>query len=246
MPWDLYPEARSWLDIAVAVVAAVVMPAVSALRRKRLAEWGERPLNPLYRAAILRGLGFAAVILGIWLVQGRSLTALGLGLPGTGAWVVLGALAVLAIAAFAQLRLIPTLTPERIAQAKQSIAAQKILPRTEGEYRTFVALSFSAGFWEELAYRGFLVWFLAAWLDGIGAVVASAVIFGLGHAYQGIGGILRTAGLGLVFGGVYLLCANLWPLIVAHAAIDLFGGSVARAVHRTVETRALTAAPAAG
>ena len=52
------------------------------------------------------------------------------------------------------------------------------------------------------------------------AVVAQAVLFGLAHYRQGPTGILLTATIGLVFGAVYARTRSLWPLIVAHIAMD--------------------------
>ena len=85
----------------------------------------------------------------------------------------------------------------------------------------------TAGFLEELLWRGYLMNRLVelpgrqtrlAWVI---ALIASAVIFGLGHAYQGLAGILKTGLIGLVFGISYLVAGrNLWPLILAHALID--------------------------
>jgi membrane protease YdiL (CAAX protease family) len=53
------------------------------------------------------------------------------------------------------------------------------------------------------------------------ALVVSAVIFGLGHAYQGPAGVIKTGAIGLAFGLAYLAVGrNLWPLIIAHGLID--------------------------
>jgi membrane protease YdiL (CAAX protease family) len=52
-------------------------------------------------------------------------------------------------------------------------------------------------------------------------IIVSAVIFGLGHEYQGTMGMLKTGAVGLVFSISYLAVGrNLWPLALAHALID--------------------------
>lgn len=87
----------------------------------------------------------------------------------------------------------------------------------------------SAAFGEEMLLRGFLMNRLAAIMgNGQGAWVAAAVgqalLFGLGHAYQGITGVITTMSIGLIMGIAFLLNGrNLWPLILAHGIIDTFG-----------------------
>jgi membrane protease YdiL (CAAX protease family) len=51
-------------------------------------------------------------------------------------------------------------------------------------------------------------------------------MFGLLHAYQGWLGMVRTAVLGMVFATSFLVTGTLWPVIIAHAALDVLGGLV--------------------
>jgi len=53
------------------------------------------------------------------------------------------------------------------------------------------------------------------------SVLASAVLRGSYHFYQGFGGFLGNVVLGLVFGRVWQRCNRLWPLVIAHTAIDV-------------------------
>lgn len=49
-----------------------------------------------------------------------------------------------------------------------------------------------------------------------------AVIFGLVHFQWGLGGIVATIIMGLVWGVAYLLCGrNLWIVIIAHSTAHL-------------------------
>jgi membrane protease YdiL (CAAX protease family) len=90
-----------------------------------------------------------------------------------------------------------------------------------------VAVWITAGFLEELGWRGYLMNRLIdlqgnttklAWVI---SVVGSAIIFGLGHTYQGLGGVIKVITLGLLFGVAFLTVRrNLWPLIIAHALLD--------------------------
>jgi len=90
-----------------------------------------------------------------------------------------------------------------------------------------VALWFTAGFLEEFLWRGYLMNRLIdlqgkntrlAWTISL---VGSAIIFGLAHAYQGLGGVIKISAVGLLLGGGFLAVRrNLWPLIIVHVVID--------------------------
>ncbi|MGB7784527.1 MAG: CPBP family intramembrane glutamic endopeptidase, partial [Salinimicrobium sp.] len=84
----------------------------------------------------------------------------------------------------------------------------------------------TAAFLEELIFRAYLInvldkLFGSTKLSAAAAVLVSAVIFGLSHAYQGLTGILLTGSLGLLAGIFFLLNGRrIWPLILIHGLID--------------------------
>lgn len=86
-----------------------------------------------------------------------------------------------------------------------------------------------AAFGEEVSYRGYLTKRAADVLGGgrlawWAAMVASAVLFGLGHWYKGPAGVVDSAVAGLILGAAYLLSGRcLWTAILAHGLIDTVG-----------------------
>lgn len=79
----------------------------------------------------------------------------------------------------------------------------------------------SAAFGEELLLRGFLLHRFATLLGSPAGVLLQALVFAVGHAYQGVTGMVNLFVVGLVLGYVYLRAGrNLWPVIVAHGLID--------------------------
>jgi membrane protease YdiL (CAAX protease family) len=52
------------------------------------------------------------------------------------------------------------------------------------------------------------------------AVVVAAVIFGIGHAPQGIGGVVITAALGLALGCIIVRHQSIWEAVMAHGFFD--------------------------
>jgi membrane protease YdiL (CAAX protease family) len=53
-----------------------------------------------------------------------------------------------------------------------------------------------------------------------GAVFVAAIIFGLGHLPQGIGGVAVTAGLGFGLGWIMVRHQSAWEAILAHGFFD--------------------------
>lgn len=85
-------------------------------------------------------------------------------------------------------------------------------------------LPLTAAIPEEVVYRGFLMrQFTRLYGDGhtgaILAVLSQALVFGSVHFQWGLGGVVMTSIMGIVWGGAYLLCGrNLWIVILAHSA----------------------------
>lgn len=82
-------------------------------------------------------------------------------------------------------------------------------------------IAFANGWAEEVIVVGFLITRLRQLrFSPVAAVVASSLLRGVYHLYQGFGAGLGNIAMGLVFGYVYVRTGKLWPLIVAHGLID--------------------------
>lgn len=75
---------------------------------------------------------------------------------------------------------------------------------------------------EELIVVGLLLTRLRqlGWSENAG-VLASAVLRGSYHFYQGLGGFFGNLVMGLIFGRVWQRTNRLWPLVIAHAVLDI-------------------------
>ena len=185
-----------------------------------------------YQSALVHHVLTLAVVLGLWLLGDRELGALGLTLP-TGWRLALSVALATAVIVFhlSQLRTVRRSASAR-EQARDRILAagdtQALMPRSDDEWRWFVAGCHGVGVGEEVAYRGFLLWYGQAVIGVWPAIVVSVVAFGLAHVYQGWRGVLSTGAAGALMTAVYLVTASLAAPIVMHVAIDIINGALAR------------------
>ena len=216
-------------DAILLFALVVVAPAYSYYAGVRMGRGRMPARTTAYARTMLSWWLISLTTLYLWWRLGRPLNALGLHVPADARSVAGAILCVLMLAYMnGQWRVVARMSPEKLARVPAALGrAIAILPRTPAEYRWFLALSITAGICEELLFRGYF--FAIAWpyLTLAGVVVASAAIFGLGHAYQGVRGIVKTAVIGLLFGAIYVATGSLvWPMIL-HALLDIQGGTIA-------------------
>jgi membrane protease YdiL (CAAX protease family) len=104
-------------------------------------------------------------------------------------------------------------------------AANFMLPETAREVAVFILLALTAGFCEEIIFRGYLQRQFTAWTGNVSAgVVLQAAVFGAAHLYQGVKGIIVITIYGAMFGILAAMRKSLRPGIMQHGAQDAFSG----------------------
>ena len=159
---------------------------------------------------------------------GLSWSPSALGLQGpTNLWLWGSVALVLVLAVYAQVFYIRQIarTADGRSQLRKSMSGPlHMLPRTSRERALWVLLSLTAGICEEILYRGFLPAYLVRIFPGVPlvlAIVIAAALFGFGHIYQKLTGVLGTGVMGLLFGFLYFFTGSLFLPIIVHALFDL-------------------------
>ncbi len=222
------------LDLLLVAFAVIAIPVQSAISARMFARTprSEQNLVGRYWFTISRAVLVSLLILFDWHWAARPWSALGLDIP-VGFWGRVGfGLDAVLVGYYVFGLLLRKLSPERIASARSRLDSYRILPRTQGEFMLFQLMAIVASPFEELLFRGFLIWFFTPFAGLWGAVLISSLIFGLGHVYQGWLGLPRTGLIGLAFGIAYALTHSLWWLMLAHMAGNFFGGLFQRRLMR--------------
>lgn len=183
-----------------------------------------------YRQTLVLEWTALAALLAAWLYLERPFAALGFTAPsGWGFWA--GGVILLAVVA-GLVR--GDYNARRADAAAREMVRESVgdlvyfLPNSERTYRRFVGLSITAGICEEIIYRGYLFWYLGAFMPPWAVVLVSSLGFGLGHSYQGAIGVARVTAIGIAFGCFYLLTGSIWLPIIAHAVLDILQGAILR------------------
>jgi membrane protease YdiL (CAAX protease family) len=95
-------------------------------------------------------------------------------------------------------------------------------PRGGVEVTLWVMMSLTAGFCEELVFRGYLqAQFLGLTGSALLAVLGQAVVFGVSHIYQGVKKVIVITVLGVLFGLLAHCRKSLRPGMISHAWSDI-------------------------
>ena len=144
-----------------------------------------------------------------WEGSGRALTDMALG--------VLGALLI---------TLVETAW-RALTQGALPAAVSAFLPASRGEHAAWIVVAASAGFCEEVVYRGYLQTELAARTrrPNLGTLLQAA-LFAVAHSEQGPGAVARSLLYGIALGALARGRKSLLPGIVCHAGVDLAAGFI--------------------
>ena len=104
-----------------------------------------------------------------------------------------------------------------------------LIPGSKLELAVWFCMSATAGFCEEIIFRGYLQRQFATITNSVLAgVLLSAAAFGAAHGYEGVARMVLIGIYGLMFGLLAWWRKSLRPGMIAHAWHDAFSGAVLR------------------
>ncbi len=222
--------------VALLVFVKPVYSAVSYRRYVKRIEAGEKEADPVraYRETQVLEWSEFAVLAIVWVYLSRDVADLGFIVPSGIGFLVCTTVVTIGLGLLIRSgRGIRKMSREERAKQIASLGdLVHFLPRDAREYRAFFRLSLTAGIVEEIVYRGFLIWYLSLFMPPWAAIIASSVVFGAGHAYQGLNGALRTGALGLGFAVLFVASGSLWLPMAAHALLDIIQGRMMLEIQR--------------
>lgn len=226
------------VDLAFIVIIAAVLPLWGVWDFRRLKERRRAGIPnagvQTYMMMLVVEWALTFALAAWWYMASRDFSAIGLGFPTEGwGWWVGGSIAVLASVYMILQSVIVLRNPEKIETVRKqqgSSDLMALIPKNEREARWWPAVSLTAGVCEEFLYRGFLIAVFSYVFNTWVALGLSAILFGLGHAYQGPWGVLKTGFVGLILGALYMGTGSLWAPILVHFVLDLNSGVLMRRV----------------
>jgi membrane protease YdiL (CAAX protease family) len=230
--------------LIILLLLAVVFPLLGVrdyrLLLRRTSEGDADARVKFYKGVLKFHWPLTIGLLAWWLLSGNSLESMGLVPFADGRqWVAIG---VGAFAILAQVVYLATVSrnADKLAAIKEQLGElSNLAPQTPTENRLFDMVSITAGVCEEILYRGLLLATLVSLVGTWPAVAITSLIFGLGHAYQGISGIVKTGLIGLVLALLTVSSGSLFIAIALHAVVDLTSG---RIMGRALRTKTLQTA----
>lgn len=114
-----------------------------------------------------------------------------------------------------------------VLKAAPNQAIRNIFPHGSMEIVLYLMLAATAGFCEELIFRGYLQRQFSAWTkSAIGGILLQGVSFGAAHGYQGWKYVVVIAVFGTLFGVLAHWFKSLRPGMIGHFVQDGVGGLV--------------------
>lgn len=219
-----------WLDHILAFIFCIAIPLYGARQTKNLSgiTFSSEQKKQIYISGSFSLFIMGTVVGTVWLLFRRPLSELGLTQPTnlSGWWWIPVIFALIYLVDVA----ITLSTKKRIATSIEDWKKRTpFLPARTKELPEYFLMCFSAGVFEEIAYRGFLVtycWYLfgESNYQQLLATIVPAFAFAVAHFYQGTKAVIKIFVLALFFGYMFLSSGSLLIVMILHFLVDVVGG----------------------
>jgi len=224
-----------WADHLLAILVGVVIPVSSIYNHQRTGglptDLSTEQKKGFYISTSLSLFIMAFIVMAEWLLLKRSPQDIGLRQPGENNlqwWLTLLFIVLYAGDTFLSVS----------SQTKREKAIEHLnkktpfLPGVRAELPLYLFMCLSAGVFEEIVFRGFLVTYSYYLFAGISyqwlwAILLPTVIFSVAHYYQGVKAVIKSMVFSFLFGYIFLISGSLLIVIFLHFLVDTVGGLVA-------------------
>lgn len=182
----------------------------------------------IYFSTCISLLIMATIIVSVWLVFGRPLTALGLRLRIDGTrwiWTTIAFIILYAIDTIYSVA-----SPKNIADSISDWQKRTpFMPTVKNELPGYVLMCLCAGVFEEIVYRGYLVTyfenlFSASHYQQILAVLVPSLVFAVSHYYHGTKNMIKIFVLSAFLGFIFIQSGSLVVVMILHFVTNVIGG----------------------
>lgn len=178
------------------------------------------PRLAFFKSGAATGLIMGGLTLWFWHVEDRPISDFGLfGWVGGHSSAMLAAALLWPVLLLAVARLLAGRYRDPATSFYASYA--HLMPRSRDEIPYAFAAGILGATGEEIAYRGFLIWYAAAFAGLPLAVLATSLVFGIAHGYQSRVGMLFATIAGLILAGAYILSESLLLAVWMHATYNV-------------------------
>lgn len=225
---DNFPH---WVDHIVAFVFCIALPLYAARQRIKgttTIVFSSNQKKQIYLSGSFSLFVMGAIVISVWLIFHRPLADLGLTQPGNfKSW---WWLAIIFVFVYLFDTLITLSSKKSIDETVDNWKKRTpFLPTKKSELPEYFLLCFSAGVFEEIVYRGYLINYCLYLFEGYEyqqmiAVVLPALAFSVAHFYQGAKAVLKIFFLAVFFGYLLIYSNSLLIVMILHFLVDAVGG----------------------
>ena len=223
-----------WIDHSVAFLFCIAIPLYGARQRKGFpgVTFSSEQKKQIYISGSLSLFIMGAIVGVVWLLFQRPIAEIGLTQPvNFFSWWWMPIVFVLIYVADAAVTLSSKKGIEETVENWKR--RTPFLPTKKDELPEYFLMCFSAGVFEEIAYRGFLVTYCWYLFDGL----KYQQIFAVAHFYQGAKAVLKIFFLAVFFGYIFILSGSLLIVMILHFLVDAVGGLLTIKYMKEEETK---------
>jgi membrane protease YdiL (CAAX protease family) len=222
----------SLADDVLIWIFGIILPFFSGLQSHLFAgslQYNEYTRKKLYLSNSLMLALAGSIILILWRFKQRNFIDLGFKTPDlANQYITVFLLIGVFIVGYLIDLLISARKIKDLQQEENWFEKSSFLPEKNKELPAYILLCLSAGIFEEIIYRGFMVtYFLPThgsenipWV----ALFAPSVLFSLAHTYQGWIAVIKIFIFSLLLGSIFIVTKSIYPTMILHFLIDLIGG----------------------